>query len=140
MIGERNNKIFVAAEIGANWRGNIGVLDRMVSRAKLAGCNAVKFQALSEELLDRHPEWDWYHHASVTEDNIGAIDKVCKKHNIEWFCTPTYPDAIDFLNPYVKRWKIRHADNKDLGIIQACLMTHKEIIVSVDRPGDCKKK
>jgi len=125
---------FIAAELGANWGGNVVILDRMIRRAKLAGCNAVKFQALSRELLARHTEWDWYHHASVTPDNIETIDRICKTHKIEWFCTPTYPDAVGFVDPYVKRWKIRHADNECRDIINQCDKTGKEIIVSVDRP------
>lgn len=128
---------FIVAELGCNWHGNIVVLDRMVYRAKLAGCNAVKFQALSKELLARHYEWDdWYYHASITQDNIETIDRVCGTHKIEWFASVCYPDAVGFIDQYVKQWKIRHADRNRMDIIQQCLKTNKPIILSTDRPID----
>lgn len=126
--------VFICAELGANWRGNIVILSRMVEQAKKAGCDAVKFQALSKELLGRHPEWSWYADASVHEGNVEWIDKVCKGEEIEWICTPTYPEAVGFLDPYVKRWKIRHADRERDDLIDQCAYTGKEIIISTDRP------
>jgi len=124
---------FLTAELGTNWRGDPEVLKRMVTKCHWAGVDAVKFQALSIELINRHPEWDWYHHASITVDNIDTIDKICKEIGMEWFCTPCYPEAVVWLDMYVKRWKIRHADNTKSSILEKCIATKKEIIVSVSR-------
>jgi len=124
---------FLTAELGTNWRGDVDVLQRMLVKCHWAGIDAVKFQALSDELINRHPEWDWYHHASITPENVDTIDKICKKIGMEWFCTPCYAEAVDWLDPYVKRWKIRHADNTKSSILQKCINTKKEIIISVDR-------
>src|SRR3989337_4419891 len=100
---------FVVAELGCNWKGNPDILRRMVTKCRWAGVNAVKFQALSDQLIDRHPEWDWYRHSSVQPDNIQMIDNTCKEVGISWFCTPSYPQSVDFLDPYVSIWKIHHA-------------------------------
>jgi len=121
------------AELGANWRGDFEVLDRMVKRCKGAGVDYVKFQALSKELLNRHPEWDWYRNASISRKNIIAVNRICKHYGIKWFCTPCYPESIEFLDEYVGRWKIRHADNDREDIVKACERTCKPIVMSVDR-------
>lgn len=126
--------VFTVAEIGANWHGDFTILERMVERCKKAGVNAVKFQALSDTLINRHIEWDWYNHASITPDNVDSVDKICRQKGMEWFCTPCYAQAIDFLDPYVKRWKIRSADNTKTDIIQKCIDTGKEVILSTARP------
>jgi len=124
----------VVAEIGTNWKGNYSTLDRMIERCSKAGIKIVKFQALSQSLLDRHPEWDWYQNASVGEVNVSFIAGLCKQYKVEFFCTPTYPECVQWLNPYVKRWKIRHADNEREDIIDACIKTVKPIYISRDRP------
>ena len=99
--------VFIVAELGANWGGNLDTLDLMAIRCARAGVSAIKLQALSPELLDRHPEWNWYRDASVTKDNIKAIDEHIKVCGLEWFATPCYPEAVELLDPYVKRYKIR---------------------------------
>src|SRR3989304_2871447 len=133
---EKNERkpIFTVAELGCNWMGNPEILERMVTQCKWAGVNAVKFQALSDELIARHPEWDWYKHASVTPENIHMIHGICRKLNVKWFCTPSYPQAIDFLDPYVVMWKIHHAGRFNKTIIDKCLDTQKPIYLSTDRP------
>jgi len=78
---------FLTAELGANWRGDFEILDRMVNRCKKAGVDAVKFQALSDDLINRHPEWDWYSNASIQPTNIQQVSDVCTHYGIEWFCT-----------------------------------------------------
>jgi len=124
----------IIAELGTSWSGNYGTLETMVEHCKEANIDAVKFQALSTELLERHKELPLYYTASVSPHNIKKIDKICSDVGIEWFCTPCYPEAVEFLNDYVSRWKIRHADNKRKDIISACQKTGKDIIISTDRP------
>jgi len=126
--------VFIVAELGANWRGDFEVLKRMALRCHRAGVSAVKLQALSQDLLDRHPEWDWYSNASVTPENIQEIDDNMQACGMEWFVTPCYAQAVDFIDPYVKRFKIRSADNKNQAIFDACRNTGKKIYCSVDRP------
>jgi sialic acid synthase SpsE len=126
--------VFVVAEIGTNWNGNPVILDRMVGILKSIGVNAIKLQALSEDLIARHPELTWYKTASVNENNVQFIDDLISQYDIEWFCTPTYPEAVEFLDPYVSKYKIRHDDNDRTDILNECLKTKKPIYVSVDRP------
>jgi sialic acid synthase SpsE len=126
--------IFVVAELGANWKGDMVTLQRMCQKAQMAGCDAVKFQALSPALIARHPEWSWYASASISKENVEFVALIVNKYGLEMFVTPTYPEAVEFLDPWVKRYKIRHADRNDVKLVDACYQTGKPIILSTDRP------
>ncbi len=128
--------IFIVAEIGVNWDGNYTLLKEMIQNSKICGFNAVKLQSFSEEEIKNHPEKNRLLRSVVTSKNVKQIDDIAKDIGIEWFCTPMYSEAVDFLEPYVNRYKIREFDgrllleNKTSKIIQKILDTGKEIIVS----------
>ncbi len=128
--------VFVVAEIGVNWDGNFELAKEMMQNAKKAGCNAVKFQAYPEEAVKGHPEYLRLVEAAVSPKNVEMINKLADSVGIEWFCTPMYPDAVDFLDPYVKKFKIRVHDgkplfeNKDSELINRALKTGKQVIIS----------
>lgn len=44
-------KPFIIAEIGANHNGNLLIAKQMINKAKLAGCDAVKFQSWDDKLF-----------------------------------------------------------------------------------------
>ena len=115
--------------------------------AKNADCNAVKLQAFDEKIVSDHPEKNRLLKSSVSSDNIEQINSISKKVGIEWYCTPMYPDAIDFLDSFVKRYKIRYNDslplheNKITSLITKALETKKQIIVSTQKnPKQCGEK
>ena len=126
--------IFVTAEIGCNWIGDFDLLEYLVKYCKTIGINAVKLQALSPEILARHEELPSYSKSSVNSTNIKAIDKICKKHHMEWYCTPTYPEAVDFLEPYVNMYKIRSADTENKNLCDMVYNTGKKVLVSSLKP------
>ena len=131
--------VFITAEIGVNWEGDFILLEKMMRDAKNAGCDAVKLQAFNEKIVSEHPKKSRLLKSSVSRDNIEQINSISKKMNIEWYCTPMYPDAIDFLDSFVKRYKIRYNDslplheNKTTPLISKALETEKQIIVSTQR-------
>ncbi|HZS74962.1 MAG TPA: N-acetylneuraminate synthase family protein [Candidatus Nitrosotalea sp.] len=108
----------------------------MISHARKSGCNAVKFQAFQENTVSNHPQVSRLIKSSISESNIHQINKLAKSIGIEWFCTPMYPEAVDMLDPFVKRFKIRVSDakpildNKKSEILERILKTEKEIIIS----------
>ena len=131
--------VFVTAEIGVNWDGNFILMEKMMRDAKNAGCDAVKLQAFDEKIVSEHPEKNRLLKSSVSRNNIEQINSISKKIGIEWYCTPMYLDAIDFLDSFVKRYKIRYNDslplheNKTTPLISKALETEKQIIVSTQR-------
>lgn len=128
--------IMVIAEIGVNWDGNFELVKEMMQHAKKADCNAIKFQAFQENLVNGHPEQDRLMRSAISKANIETINELARSVGIEWFCTPMYPEAVELLDPFVKRFKIRERDGKPLlenktsKIIDEVLKTKKEVIVS----------
>lgn len=105
-------------------------------RAKKAGFDAIKFQAFKEDMIKTHPERSRLIKSSITGSNIHDINEISRKVGIEWFCTPMYPEIVDVLDPFVKRFKIRFGDsgpllrNKTSQLIEKVLEKNKEVIVS----------
>lgn len=137
--------IFVVAEIGVNWDGDIELAQDMMIHAKNSGCNAVKFQAFNSDILGAHPQKQRLLRASISKDNIESINTIARSVKIEWFCTPMYEAAVSMLDPFVNRFKIRHSDgtsllqNKSTKLFEKIIKTGKEIVVSVnENPKDCK--
>ena len=128
--------IFITAEIGVNWDGDYLLLEKMMYNAKNSGCNAIKLQSFNEKIVSEHNEKERLLKSSVSKENIERIDSLSKKVGIEWYCTPMYPESLDFLDDYVKRYEIRHVDSLSLHqniispIISKALKTNKEIIIS----------
>ena len=136
---------FIVAEIGVNWDGDFELAKKLMEMAKTADCNAVKFQSFNEEIVKNHPESSRLMRSSISKQNIEEINKLAKLVGIEWFCTPMYLEAVDLLEPFVKRFKIREFDgrplieNKTTQLFEKLLETKKEIIVSSTKsPRDSK--
>ena len=114
-------------------------MEKMMRDAKNAGCNAIKLQAFNEKIVSDHPQKNRLLKSSISRNNIEQIDSISKKIGIEWYCTPMYPEAIDFLDPFVKRYKIRYNDslslheNKATSLISKALETEKQIIISTQK-------
>jgi len=130
---------FIVAEIGVNWDGNFDLAKEMMINAKNAGCNAVKFQAFEENLVKDHPERSRLVKSTISKTNIETINELSKSVGIEWFCTPMYPEAVDLLVLFVKRFKIREYDSRPLlenkisPLFEKILKTNKEIIISCQK-------
>ncbi len=99
-------------------------------RSKEVGFDAVKLQAFNEKAWNNWPQYPNLRYNSVNKENIGTIDTIAKLNQIEWFCTPCYPEAVEFLDPYVKRYKIRHADKDDYYIHRAIVKSGKPFYTS----------
>jgi len=128
--------VFVVAEIGVNWDGNYELVQEMIQASKRTGCDAVKFQSFNEELIKNHPEKYRLLKSSISKENIEKINQIAIEVGIEWFSTPMYPEAVDILEPFVKRYKMREFDgrnlieNKTTELFDRVQKTDKEIFVS----------
>lgn len=131
--------VFVVAEIGVNWDGDFQLVTEMMQRSKENGFDAVKFQSFNMDIVKDHPEKERLMQTAINKNNIDEINNIAKDIGIEWFCTPMYLDAVDLLNPYVNRFKIRVADGRTLysepsPLVKKILDCKKETIVSVETP------
>jgi len=131
-LSQQEGGVFITAELSTNWEGDINNLVKLMVACKQAGCNAVKLQAFKKEHLSsgRFERLA----SSVTAENIAEIDKAAKYVGIEWYCTPCYPEAVDFLDPYVNRYKIRFKDCHNTALWERIMKTGKKVIMACDEP------
>ena len=131
--------MFIVSEIGVNWDGDFEILRDMISFSNSIGCNAIKFQAYNEDIVKGHPEMQRLMKSTITHENIEKIDKIANDEGIEWFATPMYLEAVDLLDPYVKRFKMREFDGRKViqneysELFEKVLSTKKEIIISCEK-------
>jgi len=125
---------FITAEIGVNWAGDYQLLEFLIIQCKKMNINAIKLQALTPELIKRHKELTYYASSSVNPDNIDRISELFKRYEFEWYCTPTEPQHVKMLEPYVNRYKIRCADSNNKKLCEAVFSTAKKVIISSTRP------
>ena len=125
--------IYIIADAGVNWR-NLEDADKLIQDVVETGCDAIKFQAYQEKQITLHPRYKELYNIMLDESSIRYLYWRCKQHNIAFMCTPMYPEAVDMLDPYVTRWKIRYSDRKNLELINKCLNTNKNILVSTATP------
>ena len=127
---------FIVAEIGVNWNGDFSLVKEMINASKKAGADAIKFQAFNEKLIKNHPAKKKLLTTAISKENIEEINKIAKFEKMEWFCTPMYKEAVEFLEPFVKRYKVRELDGRSLlknnitPLLKAIFATKKNVIIS----------
>ena len=136
--------MFVVGEIGVNWDGNFELVKQMMYESKILQLRAVKFQAFTFEMVKDHPESKRLMNSSITKENVEKINEISQEVGIDWFCTPMYPGAVDFLDPFVSRYKIREFDGREIiqsnktDLFQTVYKKHKDIFISSETiPLDC---
>ena len=126
--------IFIIAEIGINHNGSLEIAKKLIDMAKDTGCDAVKFQkrtidiVYSKDVLDTPRESPWG--TTTREQKMGLefglneykeIDKYCKEKNIEWFASAWEVESQKFL----RQFKCKY--NK----IASALLTHIPLLEEV---------
>ena len=71
----KKNKIYIIAEIGLNHNGNINLAKRMISAAKLAGADAVKFQSFKTEEFMSNTKIIYTYGKNKTKENMFKMFK-----------------------------------------------------------------
>ncbi|OPY03888.1 MAG: N,N'-diacetyllegionaminic acid synthase [Syntrophorhabdus sp. PtaB.Bin184] len=105
--------IFIIAEIGINHNGDIGIAKDLITVAKEAGCDAVKFQkrtielVYSKELLDSPRESPWGATQRAQKEGLEfgyeeykEIDRFCGEVGIEWFASAWDLESQKFLRQF----------------------------------------
>jgi N-acetylneuraminate synthase len=138
------NATFVIAEIGINHNGDIKIAKELIKAAKDAGCNAVKFQkrtievVYTEQELANHREspfgttnGDLKRGLEFSREVYAEIDRYCKEFDIIWFASPWDEQSVDFLESFnVPCHKIAAASLTDAGLLKKLKATGKPILLS----------
>ena len=106
-------RVFFIAEIGINHNGNIEIAKQLINQAKAAGCDAVKFQkrtidiVYTSEMLAQSRESPWGNTQREQKEGLefghaeyDTIDKYCQQIGIEWFASAWDIPSLDFLRKY----------------------------------------
>jgi len=109
----RGQPVYVIAEIGINHNGSIDLAKRLISVAVAAGCDAVKFQkrtvdvVYSEEELARPREspfgetnGDLKRGLEFDTDEFVAIDEYCRMLDTMWFASCWDEASVDFIEAF----------------------------------------
>ena len=107
------NMTFIIGEIGINHNGNIDTAKKLIDMAKECGCNAVKFQKRTidivytkEELLkERESPWgttqrEQKQGLEFSEKDFNEIDKYCNSSKIDWFASAWDTPSLEFLDKF----------------------------------------
>lgn len=138
---------FVIAEIGVNHNGSIKLAKEMISSAKKAGANAVKFQTFTAEALvsqgtpkvnyqkqttdEAESHFDMIKKLELSHEDHYPIIEFCRAQEIEFISTPYDLDSARFLDSIgVKTFKTASADIVDLPLHQFLAGTGKTVIIS----------
>ena len=127
---KKNNRCFIIAEIGVNHNNNISTAKKMISLAKKAGADAVKFQTFKACRLARlttpkvkyqkrsgsknETHYQMLKKLELSEKNHIVLKRFCKIKKIEFISTPYDLESLKFLLSIgVKTIKISSADLTD---------------------------
>ncbi len=136
--------IFIIAEVGINHNGDINIAKELIKVAKLAGCDAVKFQKRSidkvyaKELLDTPRESPWGETQRAQKEGLEfgleayrELDSYCKDLGIEWFASAWDVDSQKFLRQFnCKHNKVASAMIIDVALLREIASEKKHTFIS----------
>ncbi len=135
---------YVIAEIGINHNGDLDLAKRLISVAVTAGCDAVKFQKRTVDLVYTAAELaqprespfgttnaDLKYALEFGYDEYLELDDFCKMVKMPWFASPWDEPSVDFLSQFnVPCFKIASASLTDDNLLRHIRATGKPVILS----------
>ena len=135
---------FIVSEIGINHNGSLDNAKKLIDVAVDAGCDAVKFQKRTVDVVYTPEELarpresvfgeingDLKRGLEFGEREYQEIDKYCKEKGIMWFASPWDEDSVDFLEKFnVPCYKIASASLTDDNLLKHIRTKGKPIILS----------
>lgn len=144
-IGEtilnEKSKVYIIAEACDNHLGKIDAALEMVTQAKLAGANAIKFQhhLPDEEMLKdipmsdnfKEPLYDFLKKYALTLEQHADIMQFCNKIGIKYLCTPfSYKAALELNSIGLDTFKIGSGEMTDLPSLEKIGKIENPMLVS----------
>ncbi len=143
LIGD-DQPCFVVAEIGINHNGDLDLAKRLISVAVAAGCDAVKFQKRTVEVVYSAEELakprenpfgptngDLKYGLEFEQDDYHEIDAFCKSVKMCWFASPWDEGSVDFMEQFsIPVHKVASASLTDDGLLRHIRKTGKPVILS----------
>ena len=135
---------YVVAEIGINHNGDLETAKRLIDAAVLSGCDAVKFQKRTVEVVYTADELakprdnpfgttngDLKRGLELSEPAYRAIDAYCKERRIAWFASCWDEASVDFIERFAPPcFKIASASLTDDALLRHHRRTGRPIVIS----------
>ena len=124
------------AEVSSNHNQDLNRCLTFIDKSAEIGCDAVKFQLFkieelfAPEILSKSEE---HRQRKMWELPIAFLPELasrCREKNIEFGCTPFYPDAVDELYQYVDFYKVASYELLWNDLLIACARSRKPVILS----------
>lgn len=135
---------FIIAEIGINHNGDIAVAKQLIDIAVMTGCDAVKFQKRTVDVVYTKEELAKERESKFGNTNgdlkrglefefneYAKIDKYCKEKEILWFASCWDEDSVDFIDKFNPPcYKISSASLTDDNLLKHTKSKGKPILLS----------
>lgn len=144
VLGE-GQPVYIVAEIGINHNGDLEIAKQLIDAAKVAGCDAVKFQKRTPDKcvppeqtnILRETPWglitylEYRRRMEFGEQGYREIDRYCKERGITWFASVWDEDSVDFMEKYNPPcYKVPSAALTDHGLLRHTRATGRPVILS----------
>ena len=130
LVGE-NQPCYIIGEIGINHNGDIEIAKKLIDVAESIGCNAVKFQKRTVEVVYSAEDLAKYRETPFGQTNgdlkrrlefghsqYEKIDRYCRAESIDWFASCWDEASVDFIEHYHPPcYKIASASLTDDGLL-----------------------
>lgn len=139
-------KVLIIAEAGVNHNGDINLALEMISKAKNAGADIIKFQTAKPELvISRFAQKAEYQKKTTGSDesqlemckkihlkfeDYFLVKETCDKEGIQFLSTPFDIESIHFLNDMVPFWKIPSGEVTNYPYLVEIAKTGKPVVMS----------
>src|SRR3989338_3534748 len=135
---------FIICEIGINHNGSLELAKKLIDMAVAAGCDAVKFQKRTIDVVYTPEELakprenpfgptngDLKRGLEFDEKNYKIIDAICKENEILWFASCWDEESVDFIDKFnVPCYKIASASLTDDNLLRHTRSKGKPIFLS----------
>ena len=135
---------YVIAEVGINHNGDLDLAKRLISVAVAAGCDAVKFQKRTVDIVYTEKELstprpnpfgetngDLKRGLEFDEEDYAEIANFCKQVKIDWFVSPWDEVSVDIMEAFdLPVYKIASASLTDDNLLRHVRKTGKPVIAS----------
>ena len=142
-VGE-GQPCFMVAEIGINHNGNVEIAKKLIDTAALAGCDAVKFQKRTLEIVYTPEELskprenpfgktngDLKRGLEFGREQYGEIDRYCREKDILWYGSCWDEPSVDFMEQFNPPcYKIASASLTDDNLLRHHRSCGRPLIIS----------
>lgn len=145
-LPDKNRGVFLIAEAGCNFEGDLNRAKEMIKMAARNGADAIKFQTFIPEKLvtrDAPKFWDikgcpgdtqfdeFSHTPRLAFEEYIALKKISEKNNIFFFSTPSDESSVSMLEEVgVPFYKISSMDITHIPLLKCVAKTGKPVILS----------